>query len=293
MVGEQEMPNAVSLNSATFNMGRVIGPAVAGLLISGIGTGWVFLVNAVSFLAVITGLRMMRKQELRSTTKSTRTKGQLREGLAYVRQRDELLVPIVLIGLIGMVGLNFPVTIALMAKVTFHRGADSFGLLGTSIAVGSLIGALLAAQRSGRGVRPRQRTYLFSGFLFGVFETISGLMPSYWTFAALLVPTGITVILFANAANTTVQMAAGPQFRGRVMGLYVLVFVGGTPIGAPLVGLLAEHFGPRSSLTIGGAASAFSAVLCALYLRRRNLAGPKTPGSVTMPEVVVPSEAIG
>lgn len=293
MVGERELPNAVSLNSATFNVARVVGPAAAGLLISGIGTGWVFLLNAVSFIGVIAGLQMMRTSELRPEARTPRSKGQLREALSYVRQRDELLVPILLLALVGMFGFNFPVTIALMARVTFHRGAESYGLLGTALAVGSVAGALLGAHRSGRGIRPPPRTYVIAGTLFGIFEAIAGLMPAYWSFALLLVPTGLTMLTFANAVNTSIQLSTGPQFRGRVMGLYTLVFVGGTPIGAPLIGLLAQHVGPRSSLIVGGGVSALAAVTCGLYLYRRSgLANPAIPGPVAV-EVVAETATAG
>lgn len=290
MVGERDLPNAVSLNSATFNSARVVGPAVAGLLISGVGTGWVFLLNAASFVAVIVGLKRMRAEELRPANRTPRAKGQLREGLSYVRQRDDLLLPIVLVGLVGMFGLNFQVTIALMAKVTFHRGADSYGLLGSLLAVGSLVGSLISAQRSGRGVAPRQRTYLVAAFLFGVFEAVAGLMPTYLTFGLMLLPTGLAALLFSTAANTTVQLAAGPQFRGRVMGLYILVFLGGTPIGAPVIGVLAQHLGPRSSLTVGGAVSALSAVACAAYFARRRLVEPALRGRITAAEAARSTE---
>ena len=266
MVGEHEVSNAVSLNSATFNLARVVGPAIAGLLISGIGTGWAFALNAASFGAVIIGLRMMRADELVKAPLTPRAKGQLREGLSYVRERDELLLPLILLGVVGTVGMNFPVTIALMAKITFHQGAGSYGLLSSALAVGSVIGALAAAQRSGRGIKPRRRTYLLGGFLFGICETAAGLMPSYLTFALLLIPTGLTFLIFSTAVNSTLQMGSDPQFRGRVMGVFMLVFLGGTPIGAPLIGILAEHYGPRSSIVVGGVTSALAAVGGAIYV---------------------------
>jgi len=162
--------------------------------------------------------------------------------------------------------MNFPVTIALMAKITFHQGAGSYGLLSSALAVGSVIGALAAAQRSGRGIKPRRRTYLVGGFLFGICETAAGLMPSYLTFALLLIPTGLTFLIFSTAVNSTLQMGSDPQFRGRVMGVFMLVFLGGTPIGAPLIGILAEHYGPRSSIVAGGVTSALAAVGGAIYV---------------------------
>lgn len=274
MVGPRDLPNAVSLNAVTFNAARVVGPAVAGALISTIGTGSVFLLNAASFAAVIYGLLRMRRAELFPAARLSRAKGQLREGLSHVRGRPELLTPIILMGLIGLLGLNFPVTIALMAKTTFHQGAGAYGVLGSCLAAGSLAGALLAARRSGRDLQPRPRTYLLAGGLFGVFEAISGVMPTYLLFAIMLVPVGMAFLVFSTAVNTSIQLAAGPQFRGRVMALYFLVFLGGTPIGAPVIGLVAESFGPRSSLYVGGVASAVSALGCALVMRRRRPDSP-------------------
>jgi len=246
LVGRTDLPNAISLNSATFNAARVVGPAAAGLLIHSIDTGPVFLINAVSYLAVIAGLRAIRVQELQAARPLVRAKGQLREGLAYVRGRTDLLIPIALVGVVGMFGLNFQLTTALIAKITFHRDAASYGLLGTCFALGSLAGALVSARSSGGGRRPRQRTYL------------------------LLIPTGAAVLTFTTSANSTVQLGAAPQIRGRVMAIYVLVFLGGTPVGAPLIGYVAEVFGPRSSLVVGGAVSAAAAAFCALLLAARS-----------------------
>lgn len=280
MVGREDLPNAVSLNSATFNSARVVGPAAAGVLIHLGGTGPVFLINALSYLAVIAGLRAIRPEELFAARPVARARGQLREGLGYVRHRPELVVPIVLVGLIGMFGLNFQLTTALIARITFHRDAASYGLLGTCFAAGSLAGALVSARRSGRGQRPRQRTYLVAGLVFGLLEAVTGLMPTFLTFALLLVPTGAAVLTFTTGANSTVQLAADPWVRGRVMAIYVLVFLGGTPVGAPLIGYLAEVFGPRSSLVVGGLVSAASAAGCAAVLAARTGRWPRRrPGA--------------
>jgi len=270
LVGRTDLPNAISLNSATFNAARVVGPAAAGLLIHSIDTGPVFLINAVSYLAVIAGLRAIRVQELQAARPLVRAKGQLREGLAYVRGRTDLLIPIALVGVVGMFGLNFQLTTALIAKITFHRDAASYGLLGTCFALGSLAGALVSARSSGGGRRPRQRTYLVAGMVFGLLEAVTGLMPTFLTFALLLIPTGAAVLTFTTSANSTVQLGAAPQIRGRVMAIYVLVFLGGTPVGAPLIGYVAEVFGPRSSLVVGGAVSAAAAAFCALLLAARS-----------------------
>lgn len=264
LVGKEELPNAVSLNSATFNAGRVLGPAAAGLLINLIGTGPVFLVNAASYLAVLAGLLLIRPRELHAAKPVAREPGQLRAGLGYVRSRPELLWPIVLVGVIGTFGLNFQITTALVAKTVFHRGAGSYGLLGTAFAFGSLIGALLAARRG----LPRQRLLLVAALAFGVLEVAVGLMPTYTSFLLLLIPTGVAVLTFTTAANSSLQLRSTGAMRGRVMALYVLVFMGGTPVGAPVIGWLAETYGARWSLIGGGLVSALATLLVGWALLR-------------------------
>jgi MFS family permease len=264
LVGPEQVTNAVSLNSATFNMARIVGPAVAGLLIERVGTGPVFLINAVSFIAVITSLLMMRDSEMYLGARQPRRRGQLRAGLTYVRRRPDLYLPIVLVGVVGTLGLNFQMTLALMAHNVFHRQAGTYGLLSAALAIGSLGGALLAARRP----RPRQRLLLGAALAFGVLETVAGLMPSYASFMAMLLPTGMAMLTLSTAANSTMQLGSSSAMRGRVMAVYSLVFMGGTPIGAPLVGWLAQVAGARYSLIVGGVASATASVWVAFaYLR--------------------------
>jgi len=264
LVGKEDLPNAVSLNSATFNAGRVLGPAIAGLLINVMGTGPVFLLNAASFLAVLVGLLRIRTDELHAAKRVPRAPGQLRDGLRYVRRRPELLWPIVLVAVIGTFGLNFQITTALVAKLVFHRGAGSYGLLGSALAFGSLFGALLSARR---GV-PRQRLLLGAALAFGLLEIAVGLMPTYHSFLLLLVPTGFAVLTFTTAANASIQLASSAAMRGRVMALYVLVFLGGTPVGAPVIGWLASSYGARWSLIGGGSISAVATLLVGWALLR-------------------------
>lgn len=265
MVGSRDTSNAVALNSASFNTARIVGPAVAGLLINLIGTGPVFVVNAVSYAAVLVGLRMMRADELRRPDRQRRRRGQLREGLRYVKERPDLLLPIIIVGFVGTFGFNFQITMALMAKEVFHRGAASFGLLATAMALGSLAGALLAARRS----RPRARLFVESAVAFGVLEIVSGLLPTYGLFMAVLVPIGVFSISLSTTANAYVQISSSPSMRGRVMSLYVLVFMGGTPLGAPIVGWAAGQFGAKWSLIIGGAISLLATVIATALLSRR------------------------
>ena len=266
LVGPSLLPNAVSLNSATFNTARVLGPAAAGLLIAATGTSWVFLINAASFLAVLSGLLLMRDDELFAGKPVARRKGAVREGLNYVRKRPELVAITGLVGVVGTLGFNFQLTSALMIKNTFHHGAGSYGIISATYAFGSLLGALASAKRSAAA---RRRLVFIAAASYGVIEILAGLMPTYWTFFALLVPFGFATLTFSTAANTTVQLAASPAMRGRVMALYLIVFMGGTPIGSPFIGWIAEVAGPRWSLIIGGVASALAAVIAALYLTRR------------------------
>ncbi len=265
LVAPADLPNAVSLNSATFNSARIIGPAVAGVAIAAVGTGWVFLANAVSYAAVLAGLRAMRTSELHTSQRLARGRGQLREGLTYVRSRPDLLVPIVLVFMIGTFGLNFQITLALVTKAVFARGAGSYGLLSAMIAVGSLVGALVSARRDGP---PRQRTLFAAALAFGLLEIAVGLAPSFVVMAVLLVPTGAAVLTFTTTANSIVQLGSAPQVRGRVMALYILVFLGGTPAGAPLIGAFAEAYGPRSSIVLGGVVTALSGLVAALVMTR-------------------------
>lgn len=266
MVGRKDLPNAVSLNSANFQLARITGPAVAGLLIAAIGTGWVFAVNAVSYAAVIAGLAAMRERELNPAAPVRREPGQLREALRYVRARPDLIATFALVGFIGTFGFNFAVTLGGFANQVFHAGPGAFGLLNTVFAVGSLAGALLAARRG----RSRMRMLIGAALAFGVLSVAASLMPGYWSFAIALIPIGIAGITFNTAANSTVQLGVDAALRGRVMGLYMLVFMGGTPLGGPLVGWIAEQFGPRAALFFGGAVSAAAAVAVGLVLARNS-----------------------
>jgi MFS family permease len=269
MVGRDDLPNAVGLNSASFNAARVVGPALAGLLINLFGTGPVFLVNAVTFLAVLLALRGMRAEELAPAPRVPRRRGQIAEGLRYVRGRPDLLLVIGIVFFVGTFGLNFQITTALMATEVFSRGAGSYGLLGSAMAVGSLAGALFAARRE----RPRLRLVITAAVVFGVLEIAVGLMPTYLTFMFALPFVGAAALTVITAANATVQLAADPAVRGRVTALYTAVFFGGTPLGAPLVGVVAEAFGARWSLIGGGSVSAAATVVLAgLLMRSKGLA---------------------
>ncbi|SDM91219.1 MFS transporter [Streptomyces wuyuanensis] len=264
MVGPGQLRNAVSLNSANFQSARLVGPAVAGVLITAVGSGWAFLLNGLSFLAPIAGLLLMRPAELHRTERVPRGKGQLREGLKYVAGRPELTWPIVLAGFIGTFAFNFPIWLTAFADKVFHAGAGTYGLFNTLMAAGSLAGALLSARRGSS----RLRMLLGAAALFGVLEIAAALSPSFWVFAVLLVPIGMVGLTVNVTANSSVQMATDPVMRGRVMSLYMMVFVGGTPLGAPLVGWLTDTYGVRVGMATGGAVAVIAAVTIGLILVR-------------------------
>lgn len=249
MVGRQDLSNAIALNSSIFNLARVVGPAIAGVLIHVLGgTGPLFLINALTFAGVISSLVFMRASELHLSDPVPRAKGQLREGLRYVLEREELLMPVLLIAFVSMFAQSFSMSIALMAREVFHAGASSFGLASSMFAVGALGGALLAARRA----RPSRRLLMAGAIGFGLFQVATGLAPFYPAYLLLLIPTGVALITVNTAANAGVQLATSPEMRGRVMGIYMLVFTGGAPIGAPLVGWLSELGGPRAGVMLSG-----------------------------------------
>ncbi|MCM2412552.1 MULTISPECIES: MFS transporter [unclassified Streptomyces] len=264
MVGPAQLRNAVSLNSANFQSARLIGPAVAGVLITTVGSGWAFMFNGLSFLAPLVGLLMMRTSELHKAVVVPRAKGQLREGLRYVSGRPELIWPIVLVGFVGTFGFNFPIWLTAFADEVFHGGAGMYSFFNILMAAGSLVGALLAARRRSS----RLRMLVLAGSAFGVLEIIASVSPSVWLFSILLVPIGMIGLTTNISANTSVQMAADPAMRGRVMSLYMMVFAGGTPVGAPIVGWISDAYGVRTGMAVGGAFSLVAALGVGFMLAR-------------------------
>jgi len=268
MVGRGGMANAIALNSAVFNLARIAGPAVAGLVIGALGTPAAFLVNAASYGAVLISLKLMRPSELHVVQRPPRAKGQLREALVYVKQRPALWMTMTLIFFVATFGMNFQVTNALMSRQVFHTGAAAFGIASTMFAVGALGGALWAARRG----RPTMALLLSMSLAFSVLEMITGLMPTFWLFLILLVPTGLSLLTLTTATNSATQLGTTAEMRGRVMGLYMLVFLGGAPIGSPLAGWVAEIFGPRVTLIAGGLISVVATLIIGgLYARSRSV----------------------
>ncbi len=265
MVGRDAMANAIALNSAVFNLARIAGPAVAGLVIGFLGTPAAFLLNAASYGAVLIGLKLMRPEELHQAAKVPRARGQLREAMSYVRGQPVLWMPLVLIFFVSTFGMNFQVTTALMSRTVFHTSATAFGFASAVFALGALGGALLAARRS----RPTLRLLIATSLAFSVFEMVTGVAPDYLTFLVALVPTGLAMLTFTTAANSSTQLKTAPDMRGRVMGLYMLVFLGGTPIGSPLAGWVAAEYGARMSMVAGGVISLVATIAVTAMLARR------------------------
>lgn len=264
MVGRGDLQNAVALNSATFNLGRILGPAAAGGLIAFVSTGPVFLINAASFVATLTALLMMNPRELHTVEPVKRAKGQLREGLRYIAGRRDLSLILILVAFVATFAMNSRITNALMSKQVFHSGAGAFGLASTAIALGAVIGALLSAKRG----KPRQKVLLTAAIGFSVLDIAAGLSPWYWLFLILLVPTGMVMMTMNNTANATMQLSVTPELRGRVMSVYLVVFTGGNPIGAPAIGWISEHFGARWSLVGGGLIATVASLAVAIALTR-------------------------
>ena len=272
LVPEVDLPNAVGLNSASFHGGRLIGPGVAGLLIHWLGTGPVFLTNAASFGAVLISLARMHRPDLIASPRPAAGRGGLRAGLGYVRRRPQIMVTMALVGVVGTFGLNFQLTTALMARLAFHKGAGEYGLLGSVMAIGSLAGALLAARRE----RPGLPLVVGATLAFGVSSVVAALMPSYLTFALALIPVGLCALTLMTAANTSVQLATEPAMRGRVMALYIAIFMGGTPVGSPIVGWVGEQFGARWTILGGGLVTLAAGMVALAWLiigRRRAASG--------------------
>jgi MFS family permease len=265
LVGDEHLHNAVALNSTSFNAGRMVGPAVAGLVIAKVGTGWAFAINGLSFAAVLISMSLFRVSELYPNTRSRRTAGGFLEGFRYVWGRPDLRAILVMLFLIGTFGLNFPIFISTMAVKVFHADARGFGLLSSIMAIGTISGALIAAGREKTGFL----TLLIGSVVFGMGCTLAALAPGYWWFAAALVVIGVAALTLTNTTNSMMQLSTEPAMRGRVMAFRLSVALGGTPIGAPIVGWVANHFGPRWALAVG-ASSGFAAALVAMYVVTRS-----------------------
>ena len=266
MVGRDDTSNAVALNSATFNSGRLLGPAVAGVIIAGLGVALCFLINGLSYIGPIIALRAMRTDELVPMPRAPRAPGQVREGLRYTWHTPALRTPLLLVTVVGTFGFNFIVVLPLLADESFGGGPRLFGFLTSLMGLGSLLGALATARRQ----QPTRTVLVGGAAAFGAAATLVALAPDVVTAAVLLVAVGVAMMVFLATANSTLQLASDPSMRGRVMALYGLVFLGSTPVGGPIIGWVAEHWGARAGLVLGGLASlGAAAVAAAPALARR------------------------
>lgn len=263
LVGDEDLSSAVSLNSTSFNAARMVGPAAAGLIIAKVGTGWAFLMNGISFAAVLISMSFFRMAELRANARASRSAGGFMVGLRYVWHRPDLRGILIMLFLIGTFGLNFPIFISTMAVNVFHTDARGFGLLSSIMAIGTIAGALLAGASG-----PRFGSLVVGAGVFGVGCTLGAFAPGYWWFAGTLVIVGVAALTLMNNTNSLMQLTTEPGMRGRVMAFRVAVALGGTPIGAPIVGWIANRFGPRWALGVG-AASGFSAAIVAVCVMGR------------------------
>ncbi|WP_208653411.1 MFS transporter [Gluconobacter kanchanaburiensis] len=270
LVGEKDLANAVALNSVSYNAGRMIGPAVAGFCIAELGSGWSFILNGLSFYGVLMSLLSLRTQELHhlgpaKSGRAEREKQDLLTGIRYVWQRDDLRTILFMLFLLGAFGLNFPIYISTMAVSVFHVGAHGYGILNSAMAVGTISGALFAASR---------KTMKFSALpqgavVFSIACFLGALSPGYWAFAVSLVMAGMASLTFTAVSNSYMQLATDPGLRGRVVSIRFAVFAGSSPLGAPLVGMIANCLGPRWALGVGGLSGVCAAAVAFLYLRRQ------------------------
>ena len=271
LVRDEDLPNAVAWNSTSFNAARMVGPAVAGLCIAAIGTGWAFVANGVSFLAVLASLALLRRSELTASGKARRRSGGLVEGLAYVAKRPDLSIILVMLFVIGTFGFNFAIFISTMAVSVFHAGAHQFGFLSSFMAVGTVIGALLATGRNA----PRFSLLANSAAVFGLGCALGALAPDYWVFAFSLALVGVATMTLTNVSSSLMQLSTEPSMRGRVMAFRLAVVLGTTPLGAPVVGWVANNLGPRWALGLGAASGVVTAAIGWAYLQK--IAGAKPP----------------
>lgn len=264
LVETKDLTNAVSLNSVSFNAARLIGPAVAGVLTAVVGAGWVFVINAGTFAATIAALVAIRVSELRAQPRAPRARGQIIAGFRYVRGKPAIIVILIMIGIVGTFGMNFAIYTSTMATIAFHKGAAEFGVLSSVMAIGSVTGALVSARQE----RPRMRTIFMASALFGLASALSAIMPTFEMFAISLALIGFAALMFMTTANSMVQTTVKPSMRGRVMALYMAIFVGGTPIGAPSVGWIVNQFGPRWGLGVAAISGILAAAVCLYWLMR-------------------------
>jgi len=288
MVGPDDLANAVGLNAVIINSSRIIGPAIGGLLIAGVGVAACFFFNAASFVAVIVALLAMRRAELFTARPVQRRPGQVRAGMRYVWRTPALRVPLVMMAVVSTLSYNFSVVLPLLARVVYGRGGGAYGALFAAMGVGALAGALLMASRA----RPSRRLLVASTFVFGFITVLLAAAPSYLSGLVLLVPLGAAGVLFVSTTNSLLQLNADDAMRGRVMALWAVVFLGSTPIGGPLTGVLARGFGVRTAVAVGGVAALATAAGAYWALRRRQLQSGSCEAPACLPDDLEPERVL-
>jgi MFS family permease len=266
LVGPRNLRNAISINSSVFQLGGLIGPAIAGILLTAVGAGWAFAINAVTCVVTVLTLAALKKSTLVRSTPMPREKGQLKQGLRYVVGKPTILWPIVMVAVLSVFALTTPVILAAYANDTFKVGAAGYGLFNTLIAAGALTGGLLSTRRTG----VRLRTVVIMGALWGVLQALGSIMPNEIAFGVTLVALGVANLLFITAANSLVQMSSNVGIRGRVMSIYVLMLLGGQAIGGPIMGWIVSTFGVSVGMAVSGLVPAIVAVIIGIHLARKH-----------------------
>ena len=290
LVSDVDLANAVALNSASFNAARMVGPAVAGLLIAAVGEGWLFMVNAASYAAVLVSLALLRVHELHAEAAPEHTRGSVLAGFGYVARRPDLMAVMVMLALIGTFGFNFAIFISTMSVTVFQGDASQYGLLTSAMAVGTLAGALLSARRP----EPGMVLMAVSAAAFGLSVAVAALMPGPVSFAVVLFFVGLAALTFMTASNSMMQLTTARAMRGRVLALRIAVVMGGTPLGAPLVGWVVDRFGARWALGVAALSGVAAAAVAVHYLvRHRDLRLARHEGRLRLRIRPVPADVAG
>ncbi|BDI22743.1 MFS transporter [Herbiconiux sp. L3-i23] len=268
VVGQKHLSNAISLNASIFQLGGLIGPAVSGALLLSVGAGWSFAINAVACLVVVGILLSLRTEHLMPAPAAPRSKGQLREALAYIGRKPEILWTLVMVGVLAVFAFTMPVLLASFADDVFHSGPGGYGLYNAVLAGGALVGAIASTRRASLTLR----TVIVAGGLFAVLQTVGGTMPVELAFCVALFAVGVLNLLFITGANSLVQLSSNPAIRGRVMSVYILLLLGGQAIGGPVMGWIVESFGAHTGMVVSGIVPAVAAAVIALLLWRRRAA---------------------
>jgi MFS family permease len=289
MVGQDELRNAITLNSVTVNAARAIGPGIGGILIATVGIGVCFLLNAASFVAVVTSLLVMDRSALRPSPPSGRARGQLREGLRYAARTPNIAIPLAMMALVGLLAYEFSVSLPVLAERSFHGGAEAYGFMTAAMGIGAVVGGLFTAARGRTGLRPM----IIASAGFGVAILVCAFAPFLGLAYAALLFVGWASVSFIAIGNSTIQLSAEPSMRGRVLSLWQVAFQGTTPLGGPAIGAIIALTDPRVGLAVGGVAC-FAAALGGVALARR-YRRPRPPKAVplesTAPAGLVAAEA--